>query len=344
MKSKIYLSFHALLFICLTANAQSVSYSILTDEPDDYKNVSISLEPFNADFYMSNATIGWDVRADALLLKRFDIRGEYKKSYLDVLTSTQSIGHLPSPTGGLEKCSNMELGGTFYFYAKTKSRSIKITLSSSQSGNYTYTKYIMVPAHKRVMWGLRGGVFAGKNNIHITENQAQDFYCLNKANNKDTMRIGDFTNTTDGYDTYGAYSALRNMTLYAGITHRTITNLVIKTDSYRKKGNRMMTDIYFDYLIAPVLSMQDVMTTTKVWSVETMAGIKQRTGWRVGFAFRGSVRPYLSFKTEFGSKPGIILKKEVMSKYYINLNMGLNIPLKIKITPKPIADKPVSLN
>ncbi len=340
MKKSSLLLVSLLFLLLVKSSAQSVSYTVLEDDPNRVKQISLSLEPFYSDFYLENATIGWSLRADALLMKRIEGRFSFNKGYFDVIQSTSDIGNLMKPESGLKDNAGMEIGGSFFLIDHNSRRPIRVVLSSHKSGNTTYTQYMNVSAHRRFMLGVRGGFRQGATNFEIESDMKNEFFAVNVNNDKDSVHFGDFGISVDGMDVYSAYTVQRQTLMYAGIDLRRVTNLVVQADGYnRKKSNRMINNFSFDYLIAPYIGFKNIHSATKTWRVETPNGIIKRTGWRVGWMLRAPNLPYLAFKGEFGSYPGIKIKTMTMKNYFINVSLGLNIPIgyKPKATPSDIA-------
>lgn len=312
MKKTILISIIYVLQLQI-ANAQKLSYDIVKDDPKNFKPFSLSLDPFNGGMYMGNALIGAKVKADLILFKRIEARFEYNYFYLDMLASKKKVS---------TNSSGMELGGSFFLFNRTKNKTLEVTLSTSESGNKRYRTYLKVPAHKFVMWGIRGGVLVEKNNFQATA--ADKFVVINVANNLDTMKsFGSAKNAE--FETQ-----LISTILYAGISRKGITNLLLDVDGYnKKKKNAVMNDVFVDVMMAPILSIANIQQVNRELEVIPADGVKQTIGWRCGWVFRNPEKVGFSAKIEFGSKPQI-KTGDSFGAYYGFVSFGLNIPMTIK--------------
>jgi len=83
MKKIILLISSAL--IVNTLKSQSVSYDILEDNVQDIKRINIQIIPFYADIYsgVNFATLGASASAEVSILKRIELKGEFRMAYLD---------------------------------------------------------------------------------------------------------------------------------------------------------------------------------------------------------------------------------------------------------------------
>src|SRR5690606_23889849 len=147
MKEKITLVFF-LLGLSLGLHAQKVNYRITKDDPNNIKPISISLEPFYADVYSTNMTLGFSLRADALILKRMEARGDFRRAYLD-MSGGETNKSYPYPKNDAKPALYFEGGVSLFFTNRTKKVNTKLVLSQNTFGNYTFTRYIMIPATKR---------------------------------------------------------------------------------------------------------------------------------------------------------------------------------------------------
>lgn len=335
---KIYFIIIVLLFN-KSINAQTVSYKTTLDDPKSVPNLHLFVDPFYVDMYQGEPHLGWGFRGEFRFLKLFIANLDYRKSYLDA-TSDGNIndGARPNYTEanyGLNKSNWTEIGGGFVFADWTKSRNIKVVLSSSTStsGGYrtTHTKYIMVPGHLRHIANLRGGII--RNSTPVELNDETKGYCINKANNKDTLHFG-FAPTLASIPNYATTvtTMLNQFGFYAGISYKTITNLTIDADGYRKRGNRATWDIYADVITMPRMHFVDVMdANNKTYSFESEKLTK--LGWRAGLLWHSQSKVAFSFKTEFGNMPHYASTQKgfLGNQFYLMLTMGFGFQQLLKL-------------
>ncbi|HXU27240.1 MAG TPA: hypothetical protein VN698_08405, partial [Bacteroidia bacterium] len=139
--------------------SQSVSYNIEENNPDR-KNLIVYLNPFNAQAYLPDISIGIDAQVNYLLNKRFQIDVGYRKAWTDA-----GIG-IFAPKG-LSKASQFQGGICFNLINKRKTINNKVILSSTHFGRYTLTSSIQVPAEARRIVAVRGGFQYFHNNYKV---------------------------------------------------------------------------------------------------------------------------------------------------------------------------------
>jgi len=308
----------AFLFFGNAVQAQQVRYKVLEDDPSDYKAVSLSLEPFYADIHSVNIAAGFSVRADALIMRRFEVRADFRRSYWDSKSGEEGKNLLS--VNGIKNQLFFEGGGSLFFTNKTRRKSLKVVLSSYTSGNYRHTKSIQVPAHVRSMWGIRGG-FSYASTPVVLENDHTEYMQLL---NKDGVDVSD-------QEDLDALTMFNRSTVYAGLTWKTIKSLVVSTD-YGTKSNKNAADFYIDFLFAPTVNVRNIVKDDGTeYSVKFEGDNMKRMGWRTGWAVRSPNAIGLTYKFEMGSRPGYRSKKGItFENAFMMFTVGLNIPMSIR--------------
>lgn len=322
--------FTILLLLCgafiMEAGAQKVNYTVVSDNPDRLKYTSLSLEPFYADIHMSNMTLGWNVRADAIILKRIELRADYRRAYMDMNVSaaeSQSQYHAYAKNG-VKFAQTTELGASLIFRDKTKRKSLRVVLSQYRFGNYQITNFINVPGNVRRMTALRGGAYLLSTSIEFTDDHQEFVKLPNVDRNKPEMALKVANK---------AIPMMRTGVLYAGLSFKSITSLTIDADGYGNRHNRGYTDFFVDFLFAPIVNFSDVKDTkNEVFEIDPASAAIKRMGWRAGAVFRSPETVALTYKFEFGSRPGFQYSTEFVDnqKAYLLMTIGINIPMRIK--------------
>ena len=337
----------SIVFVASTylIQAQSVSYRIKENNVSDIKRISIHVNPFYSEIYggVNFATIGAGIGAEVAILKRIELKGDFRMAYFDGnsgLGEKSKVTGLLHPTckGGTKRTTYFEGGGALYFFDWTKTRNLKVTLHSSSSGRYTYTESINVPGNRRRMFGARSGIIMYNTGTQIGENVSlgsKDATYLIKSGS-DTMTVGDPTAPkVDGSDVTYVNTMVNSTIFYGGISLKSITNLIITADGYGTKKHMGVYDIYVDYLVCPYVSLKDVYTNGgQKWDVgHTKAGFKA-SGWRFGVSYRSVTKVGFCYKFEVGERPGLYFgEKDKLLKGNVNalISIGCNIPFSKKI-------------
>lgn len=329
MKKNNYLIAASLIVASIT-KSQQVDYTVQTNNPYDIKNVAVHLDPFYVDGWGTNTTIGFGFRADMQLRKMLSFNMDFRTSYLDIMGREHEDELLPQPSKGLKKHYFIELGGQFTLLDFKKDRNLRVVLKSNTYGRTTITNYIMVPGTRRTMLQVRGGFMNYGSAFKASD--GRDSMLLVSVNNADNkVKIGQFGTLTDGSPTYEAYSMMNITNLYAGLSIKMITNLILETNYERggKKSNAHLYDLYADVTLAPVVAISNVSTVGGAeWELRPEA--KKLVGWRAGLTYRSSSRSFLSYRMEVGSRPGFRGKSGFLgANNYLLVTLGWTIPFKI---------------
>ncbi len=301
--------------LTLAATAQKVNYKILSDDPRNVKSFSLALEPAYLDLYASDFHLGYSIRAELLLLKRLELRADFRRAYFD-MNQKEAENNPWLPKNGVKQASAFEAGFSLFFFDKLTKTQTKLVLSSRTSGNYTYTKYIMIPATARKMFGVGGGLYNNRVALNIEKDKQVNFDIA--KGNGDTAVSGD--------DIFTMFNA---SVLYGGLHWKKIIDVIADTDyGMRKVGG--MTDFYIDFLFAPVLHFSDVKDPNgEIYEVKAASDHLKRMGWRLGWTYRHPNKVGFTYKMEFGSRPGYQTKKGISldnEKAFFLFTLGFNIP------------------
>ncbi len=296
------------------AMAQNVNYRILTDDPENVKAFSLSLEPFYCDLYRSDVHLGYSVRADLLFLKRMELRADFRRAYLDV-TGKETIVSAYYPKNGAKMALFGEAGVSLFLVDKLKKTQAKLVLSSSSDGSYTYTKYIMIPATKRKMWGVRGGIY--NNRVAFEMDGTDSFFVMKDNNGTETPAVN---------NTVTMFNAT---SLYGGLHWKSIVDVVASTDYGTRKVGKMV-DFYIDFLFAPVVAFSDVKSPGGAeFGLKAKSDHVKRMGWRAGWVYRHPNKVGICYKFEFGARPGFRSADKMdftSERSYMMFTIGVNIP------------------
>lgn len=317
-------------------SAQSVSYRTIEDDPDNIKNLAISLDPFYADAWGTDITLGFGVRADMYFKNLLSFNFDLRRAYLDLNAKEHEDASLPKPNDDLKKHLYVEAGAQLSFLNRSKQKDLKVVLSSSSSSSggrtVTHSKYIMVPGTIRKLKQLRFGLISTRAAIDLADatGDGTTFKATSKTNSANTFTIGDFANTVDGSPTYGGYTMMSYSAIYAGIGAKRITNLQVDTD-YGIRDHAYCFDLFADVVYAPILNFADVYTTGgTAWEVSNED--VTRIGWRLGAVVRSSVKSRLSYRTELGTRPGFRGGEGILStNVYVLITLGWSIPFKLSV-------------
>lgn len=314
------------LFTLTQVNAQSVSWSVLEDDPYDIKNFSLAIDPLFTDISGLNGySLGWGLRAEYMMGKRlqfgFDMRSGFgTNGYRKSNENTRNFFYMEGNIG-------------FIFFNKDKRRRVPIILSQSTSGNTRTTISIKggVPANVRRIISLRAGAYQLANSLSYKF--LADSLTTFKGNGSD-FKLKDSISNANFSNQYGGFASTA---IFGGLNFRRIVQLAIDVDGWGYRQNKMYSDFYIDAILAPAVFIKDF----KAGSGETYTVKYDKIsylGWRMGWVWRKPKEQGFSTKFEFGNRPGpkapVKDPKATLpiniNNFYATLTFGLYIPLKIK--------------
>lgn len=345
---KINAFFLRLFFLIkgFSLTSQTVQYKTILDDPGKLKPVVISFDILTADTWGTNSFMGYGLRADINILKYGSVHVDYRKAYLD--GNAKKPDNL-SAARQLKKHRSYELGFSFNLFKSEKKKSLDVILSSSTLfyGNKMLIsgRSISVPGTKANILQLRGGIA----NFRAAIDESPEYDAARDKFDQRTLFLSkDTASVVVGYGTgykgvYGIKAQMRMMLFYAGISWRTITNLVIShTDS--KNGIASHSNNYNFFADAlfggnPVFSnhseysITDVVAknfpkNTNLTEWELSSSKTKKIGWRLGWEAKINNGVGMTYKVEFGSRPGYTGKKGILSpNAYLMLTAGFSIPV-----------------
>ncbi len=322
-------------------NAQSksrmVGYKVLVDNPDKLRPGFVCLDILTADTWNTSSFMGYGLRSGFNASKFGSVSFDYRKGYL----------------GAKQKA--IELGGALNLISSRKKKPTFVVMSSStfSLGNKMFMKNsgIEVSATRKTVLQARGGIVSFKTPIEIPTGNVskaeRSVFYMNKDTS--TIKIG----TGKGYRGVNGFDGIMRMqTYYVGMSVTTMRNVVLSydegvasnTNSFTfffdilTGGDPRFTDLTYKYT-ASSLSLNDfpVGATPEDYAV-SVTNVKN-VGWRTGWEAKSYSGLAMSYKVEFGSRPGFKERSGILSaNSYLLLTAGFGIgvgkPLKKLINEK----------
>lgn len=299
-------------------NGSTVNYSVLRDDPDRIRPVVVSLDLLATDTWNTSSYLGYGVRADVNVLKYGSVLVDYRKGYL----------------GARQRA--VEFGGALNLLSGRRKKATRVVLSSSSfayAGKlFTSASSISIPAIRKTVLQARGGIASFKAPISLSGSDADGFVMTKDTN------VVIISNFGKNYKGVSGFSALLKMqTYFAGLSIRSIRNIVISHD--RGLGsNANNYNFYADVLLGGDPAFSDVIYTTgdlakngfpkgTTPSQYELSGPKVKNmGWRLGWEAKTNNGFGLSYKAEFGSRPGYTVGNGILtSNAYLMLAAGFSI-------------------
>ncbi|MBP7510331.1 MAG: hypothetical protein KA981_00300 [Bacteroidia bacterium] len=318
IRHMLFLAFFGL--ISVVGSAQSVSYTVTEDNPEA-KNLFISLNVIDGTVYNPNTGLAFNIYANYFLGKTFQVDIDFKRAYTD-----DNADAVFAPKG-LKKYNHFRVGGEFNFSTRTRVRSTRVVLSSQKGGNYTYTRYINVPANRKSIWALRGGLQTFYQNCQV-DNDPFKTYGGNDIRYKDSKGDLQYIDDNNNFETVNY--TMRSSGLYAGLDYKNLVNIRIKPEGYHDKGTTTRNNFYLDALLTPVVKyeLKPNEKQGQYAGVDINISENERSvlGWRFGWQYDTGKWAGFSMKAEVGQQPG-----RPDDKWFLSAGIGLHIGGKIKL-------------
>jgi hypothetical protein len=319
MKKMISAALLALLMQAGAVKAQSVSYTVVTDDPHALAPLKVYFMPLVADMFKPSMSMGFGVGGSYAVSDKIGANMWFMRPYTKNMDGAYhtNVAFIPVHNVDetkLKRSKFLDLGGFLVLTDKDKKKNVKVVLSSFSSGNYTYSSYLMVPGTVRKITKARGGIF--QYNTSVSTAEYGDQFVLQAQNDTggvvkfDTYGITYPDGSKPEYDGHLDWAInMSSTSIYAGLCRQSITNLTIDPEGYKKKGHNTDVELYADVMFAPVIITNDIKykgVTYDVTNNGENSFQKNHLGWRVGMEgtfFRKNLA--FSSKGEIGVRPGI---------------------------------------
>lgn len=294
----VLILFTAISFV-IQVNAQTVNYNLDVDDPE-YSNLMIGVEAFYIDMSKLNFPIGAGV-AIQYSGKPFTASLIANRALFDFNKFT--LNALPT----LKPQNSFELGIGFPFTSTIKSKDIKVTLSSRESGGYTTTTYLMVPARIKRISSFRGGLYHYRSSYG---NEKFGDIIMDSVN-----MVASVQDYQPGINQWEAF--LSNVTvngIYAGLALTSIKNVQISSESdfAGSRSNSGFSMVYVDAIFAPFVNVGSYIHSpdpSDAWNL-LPPGLydlndsykKNRFGMRLGWTFNSGFSGWRNQRIGFYSR------------------------------------------
>jgi hypothetical protein len=310
----------------VTKTGRSVNYKILLDNPDKLRPLFIAFDAVTADTWGSSSYMGYGLRANLNASHYGSLAFDYRKGYLGA------------------KQRALELGGSLNLIASRKKKDAFVVLSSSTftSGSKMFMKNsgIAVPAVKKIVLQARGGIASFRapidespDGLGKTANEDPRSFYMTKDTN--SVRVG----FGKGYKGVFGFKALMKMQVYyVGMSISTIRNVAVlygddvasNTNHYNffvdilSGGDPRFSDASYYYSLSG-LGTYDFPIGTRPEEYSISSQDIKKTGWRAGWEVKTNTSKNLTYKVEFGSRPGYRMGSGILSaNSYLMVSAGLS--------------------
>lgn len=330
--------------------AQQVQYTVLKDDPNDVKPLTIALDILSADTWGTNSMMGYGIRAAYTYKGIGSVQLDYRKAYLDL-----EYKDVPNA----KKHRAFELGVSYNLFGREKTGDISVVLASEM---FFYPKgafsqkisYLNVQGTKKWNLQLRGGLanFNVPFNYHYEKDQnKEDPRALSIVKDTVILPVGEGEGYSIGSGVPTLVTGIKGMmkltTFYVGLSSRSIRNMWISTQSEGVCANTNEYTFFADALLLGGMSIADGwiphryyndvtgLTQSNGWELDVDKSKLKKMGWRVGFEAKKHQNLAMTYKFEFGARPGLQGKPGMIgNNAYMLITAGFSFGLGKQVSPK----------
>lgn len=329
--------------------SQTVTYSVIDKNPDNYKKTALSIDIFDSDI-CTGITMGFAAKIETQVAS-FVPWVQYKHNYVDG-NASKNIDIMPA--GGLNKTKHIEVGSIWFFSDNNSEKPVDVVLHSTSTSSTsrgvttttTHSKYVQVPSLTKKMTGLDFGYLRSSRCLELDHSLGEDDWQnpdwkYSTPNGSVTLPVYDPGSSPDGvvYPEGSYWMPGTNYTvntLFVGLRSRKVINTIINADGWGKKANRSITDLYFHLMYAPDAKLETLTDKAgKEWTlVPTGNKMNRNLGWKVGLNYKRF--NFFQATAELGYKPGPKIKAKGMfdNGFYLGLGFGFFLGTKHSFMPK----------
>lgn len=288
-----------------------VTYEELYDEPYAINKLFVQFQPIYGEMYVANVNAGFGLEASYYLKNKMDFRIHGRKTYTKRSDLTRDIAENNSDVDNVPNVFNyFEFGATYHVKDFDQSSKTKMILyRKSYKGDKWAARVplnVEIPCKVRKIYGARlGGLYF---DTAVDVNRALD------AQSKTTdVLVNDVDGTPipstviDGNGQNQDISIFSNMSvggLYVGGSMTWIKNVAVDFDNKYQEGvDDLILTTFLDILIAPALSVDDVIYNGMTYSSEELE--RSIIGFRAGLDGKFNRTLSWGYGGEIGVRPGL---------------------------------------
>lgn len=336
----------ALLFITATniSAQKTVGYTVLKDDPNDIKPFYMAFDILSADTWGTNSMMGYGIRSSFTYKGIGSIDLSYRKAYFDL--EYQSAKE--ESTGNTKKHTALEFGVSLNLLGREKKADIPVVLASemffSPKGAFSQKiTYLSVEGTKKWNLQVRGGL--ARFNVpfayhyELGDSEGEDPRAFSIVKDTVTWPVGEEEGYTVSNNQGTLFTGITGMmklnTFYVGLSSRSIRNLWISADGEGVCANTNEFVLFADALLLGGMAVGDGWSIQRYhksasaynqdngWQLEIDKTKLKKMGWRVGFEARKYQNLAMTYKVEFGSRPGLTGKSGIIgNNAYLLLTAG----------------------
>ena len=281
----------------LNKDAKTLTYEVLYDTPYDINKLFVHLQPMYGEFFSTNTTIGWGVKAQYYMKNVADFEAHIRAPYARTFDLTRDAAYKNSTVDNEARgFTYYELLGTYHIKDEEQDTETKFILYSKRyKGDKwaaTVPLHTIIPTKVRRIYGARFGGMAYNSSVDY-----------NRVMEKQGVTLVADEGGEIGSDesVYGNMSAIG---FYVGGSMTLIKNVAVQPDKiYGTLVSDLIFTTFFDINFTPMVTVDDIYLDGERYSSEPIQ--KSVLGFRAGMEGKFNRKFGMAYSGEIGYRPGL---------------------------------------
>ena len=281
----------------LNKDAKTLTYEVLYDTPYDINKLFVHLQPMYGEFFTTNTTIGWGVKAQYYMKNVADFEAHIRAPYARTFDLTRDAAYKNSTVDNEARAfTYYELLGTYHIKDEEQDTETKFILYSKRyKGDKwaaTVPLHTVIPTKVRRIYGARFGGMAYNSSVDY-----------NRVMEKQGVTLIADEGGEIGSDesVYGNMSAIG---FYVGGSMTLIKNVAVQPDKiYGTLVSDLIFTTFFDINFTPMVTIDDIYIDGERYSSEPIQ--KSVLGFRAGMEGKFNRKFGMAYSGEIGYRPGL---------------------------------------
>lgn len=296
----------------------AVTYEEIYDEPYSVNKLFVQLQPLYGEMFVTNVNAGFGLEASYYHKDKLDLRAGFRKAYSRGFYDLgRDLAYKNSVLDNRFQIFNyFEVGGTYHVKDFESSSKTKMFLyKNSYKGNKWAARVPLnaeIPCKVRKIYGVRLGGIVWNSTVDLS--RAMQKQGLTNADLKDsegTPLPDSYTDAQGRVQQITPFTNLSSAGGYVGGSISWIKNVAVNFDKFEEGIDDLIFTAYFDILVSPSVSMDNIVYTdkdestgiplqdrqTRIYSIDAVrtktfgfrAGIEGKFNRTWGWAYGGEV-------------------------------------------------------
>lgn len=293
-----------------TTEKVAVTFDELYDEPYSINKLFIAFQPLYGEVFATNVNAGYGVEAQYFHKNKFNIKGQFRKSYSSKFMDFNRENALRNSTVTItpEVFNYFEFGGTYHVKDFEEASTTKIFLHRKKIPSTrwaaTVASYAEVSSKLRKIYGARLGTVIWDATADINRTLAkQGLAYANLVDNQGNSLPETYVDGNGETQDMQAFSNLYATNVYVGGSLTWIRNIAVSFDKFDDGVDDGIFNVYFDVLFAPSIKLDPVSYNGVDYSTDAIK--LNKIGVRAGFEGKYNRTLGWSYGGELGYRPSL---------------------------------------